>query len=216
MVPVSPESKVIAIDVVLRPDEASEDFAIRLGESLPTDCPFTLNRTDRLAHCSLFMAHVRSADLPAIKAVLLIAAAAITRPFELSGEPETYDQQPDPIMSGIKLERSSELQQLHRAIVEGLRPFAGAKPDAASYILDPTESQVRDRSLRWTADYLSKSAGEHFHPHITLGVGEPNWSLANWPISCRLDRLALCQLGNYNTCRRVLAEWSLTPNTPGV
>ncbi len=204
-----PGQDVIAIDVVLRPDAAGEDLAIRLSESLRPESPFTLNRIDRLPHCSLFMAHVATSDIDRITDQLAPIAAA-QRSLVVQAQFETYpSQSPPPLTTGIEIERIPELQELHERIVTALRSFGGRPVASDAYVLDPTESEVRPKSIEWTKQYLTDASCERFHPHITLGKGEPTAPI-EWPVSMTLNRLALCQLGNWNTCRKLLAEWPCT------
>ncbi|MCR4311593.1 MAG: hypothetical protein NUV54_03460 [Candidatus Taylorbacteria bacterium] len=69
---------------------------------------------------------------------------------------------------------------------------------------------IRPGSVEWVRDYLKKHTNVNgFHPHITISVGgEPNVGL-QFPISFTASRLALCHLGNGNTCRKILAECPL-------
>lgn len=69
---------------------------------------------------------------------------------------------------------------------------------------------IRPGSIEWVRNYRDKHSHGAYHPHITISVGGvPNVNL-DFPISFVATRLALCHLGNGNTCRKILAKFTLS------
>ena len=66
----------------------------------------------------------------------------------------------------------------------------------------------RSADIEWVATFRQQSALQRFDPHITIGVGALNARVA--PTSFVATQLAMCQLGRFCTCRRVLRAWTLT------
>jgi hypothetical protein len=67
---------------------------------------------------------------------------------------------------------------------------------------------VNKSTLLWIENFPAESVYEKFFPHITLGYGQT--TLENLPIDFKVPKIALCQLGNHCTCRKVLASAELT------
>src|SRR5205809_1113023 len=70
------------------------------------------------------------------------------------------------------------------------------------------EGDARVRDVLWVAGYRLKSSFGSYTPHITLGHGgEPPWIE---PFSFEATTAAVCHLGRFCTCRRVLRQWTLS------
>ena len=73
-------------------------------------------------------------------------------------------------------------------------------------------SRRADADVEWVRQFRTQAAHGRFDPHVTVGVGtlqEPG------PLpAADGTRVALCQLGRFCTCRRILAEWTLTAQEP--
>jgi len=100
----------------------------------------------------------------------------------------------------------TKIQELHEALMEISAPCVSTG-DESSFFTDPGE-QIRASSLDWTTNFRDKASGPNFEAHITLGIGHKP-KLEDKLEFC-IYRLAVCQLGNYNTCRKILKEWRLT------
>jgi 2'-5' RNA ligase len=69
---------------------------------------------------------------------------------------------------------------------------------------------VSESTLLWIKSYREKSSFANFRPHITIGYGRS--ANLSYPAQFHLAKLALCQLGNHCTCRKVLASVKLGAN----
>lgn len=112
-------------------------------------------------------------------------------------------------VSSFQIERSEAIQSLHEEVMRTLRPYFSYDVTAETVLAPP---QVSESTLHWIKNYPEKSSFERFFPHITLGYGQINdfsfdsreeWS---FPMKFNTSKLALCQLGNHCTCRKILAE----------
>jgi hypothetical protein len=104
-------------------------------------------------------------------------------------------------VASLDIAHSRELTMLHESIVTAFRPLLTQ---------DVTEEDLNDAppidpsSLDWINHYIPDHCFQNFWPHITLGFGVLSDSFQ--PFSFHASRLAICHLGNYCTCSRVLAE----------
>ena len=106
----------------------------------------------------------------------------------------------------LDINPTRELSALHESIVNIFQPLLTQDADeAAINDLPPISSDA----IAWINHYIPDQCFDNFWPHITLGFGDPPSRFQ--PISFRGSRLAICHLGNYCTCRTILAEAILKP-----
>jgi hypothetical protein len=67
--------------------------------------------------------------------------------------------------------------------------------------------EVAASTLLWIKNYRKKSSFEFFFPHITIGYGQVENHFQ--PETFAASKLALCQLGNHCTCRKILVSIKL-------
>ena len=91
--------------------------------------------------------------------------------------------------------------------MDRLQPYESGAGDEAAFFRDALEP-ARRADVEWVRQFRTQAAYGRFDPHVTLGVG-PLRQLDPLPAADTV-RVALCHLGRFCTCRRVLAEWSLT------
>jgi hypothetical protein len=99
-----------------------------------------------------------------------------------------------------------ELAALHESIVGAFKPILTQDVDDDAIDDSPP---ISPDAIAWINHYIPDQCLDHFWPHITLGFGDP--SAAFQPISFLGSRLAICHIGNYCTCRTILAETFLKP-----
>ncbi|MFH0853542.1 MAG: 2'-5' RNA ligase family protein [bacterium] len=100
-------------------------------------------------------------------------------------------------------ENIAQIQAMHETLMEVSKPFA-VNGDGKSFVSDPGE-QILSSSVDWATNFREKASGPNFEAHITLGIGyKPNLEKE---VEFIIDRLTVCHLGNFNTCRKILKEW---------
>lgn len=193
---------LLALDVALLPPAACRPRLAALNAAL--DAPphgFRFDDT-HLPHVTLaqqFVAADRLGDLARRLADLVRAAAPLRlRSAGLSRGRTT---------SSLRLAPTAALARLHAGVMDALLPFDAGPGDASAFLSNGEPPRAAD--LEWVTRFREQAAHADFDPHITLGVGVAPGAAAALDIVA--DRVALCHLGRYCTCRRVLAEWTLTP-----
>jgi 2'-5' RNA ligase len=94
-----------------------------------------------------------------------------------------------------------------RALHAGLRVDLGkvrAPAGNAMGFFGNLDGQLADSHIRYVEQFSRIAGGRAFRPHITLGAGAT--SMEPPVADFRVDRLAVCQLGEYWTCRRLIYE----------
>jgi len=193
----------IAIDIAILPPEDIMDLAIDLNNSLTNNKrpELILNKTNTLPHASLAMGAIEEEDLPKIKEILDKVQQKY-KALELTIIKDSAPAKPNGEKSAVCLdfEKTPELQKLHEHLITAIQPFASYDATTEVFYDYPNVDEV---SLFWVNYYL-KSSFENLKPHITIGKGD--MKLVKYPIKFKATRLALCHLGNYCTCKKILHE----------
>jgi len=197
----------IAIDVVLLPSEEMMDRAIKINKELLKGFgnKIILDKEKSLPHISLCMGAINEEDLPKIQEILENTAKNFST-FDLTAEniiPEMI--QNGEKISGIIIKDTKQLIKIHETIMKILWNYLSFDIDTSMFY---NPSEVEEISLGWVKAFLKYYHDTSlFQPHITVGLGETD--KFNFPVKFTSQTLALCQLGNYCTCRNKLISIDL-------
>jgi 2'-5' RNA ligase len=194
----------IAVDVVLFPDQPMAGRTIGISRKLSrnNNDKIVLNDSSSLPHISLAMGAVDLSSIDEITTILSdIAAARQTLCLKIRAFCTNVISTGETI-SEFSIENAPDIQSLHETVMSRLRTFFSYNISADMLLSPPA---IEDFSLFWIRNYPKNSSLKNFSPHITLGFG----TLQNvqFPPSFHASTLALCHLGNYCTCRKVLYSW---------
>ena len=199
---------VVAIDVAVLVPPSIAGSAGELNRVLAGQRPDALRLDDtHLAHVTLaqqFVERARLEDLfaeldrilrhePAI--FLRVAGTVVDRGTVL-----------------FTIERTPDLHRLHEQIMDALEPFESPDDGAAAFQADG--ERIRPQDVAWVRNYREEAAYLHYLPHVTIGHTDQARAVtigaaAGRPIEAQGDRVAVCRLGRFCTCRAVLREWRL-------
>lgn len=197
-------SNLLAIDIVLLPSPQIMDQIISLTSHLAA-ADTRLNKTDCLPHLTLAMGALEQSSIPEVSEVLQ-ELAENSRKLEIKLLKTKYYDTPDKKhFSELVVEPSPELMRLHSDVMEEFRPFVSDVNVETNMFFNPPE--VAEISTYWVEHYFDKKSPRDFRPHFTLGEGNAIYikTLKEFMV----DRIALCHLGTYCTCRKILAEFNL-------
>jgi hypothetical protein len=197
----------IAVDIVLLLSEEMTEMAISANKELLKQNPhkIVLDKKNSLPHISLAMGCIESNKINEIDNILQTIAQekTIRRPLRAIGI-EIQDRGNGEKVSGFKIEKPPTLQSLHAAIMLKMVPYFSYDVKA-EMLVNPSE--VNELTLYWIMNYPENAGFENFYPHITIGCGE--LSNLSFPVEFTVSQLALCQLGNECTCRKILTSVNL-------
>lgn len=198
---------LVAIDVALLPPEDIALAARTMSAALRADQPggFALDET-HLPHITLVQLFVRRRDLPAVYSAIDTVLAGFGSLALIIPEVGVVSEGPSLDISFFVVEPTPDLRRLHEELVAQLRVFAQYPGSEQAFLRDPGE-RVRPGSVAYTNAFMKQYAGANYQPHITLGVGATTDSGA--PLTGTASVVAVCHLGNFNTCRKVLHSWVL-------
>src|SRR3989338_3443148 len=198
----------IAVDVVLSPSDTMTDIVIEANRKLlqKVGGKIALNKENCLPHISLAMGALKKADVPVVSEIL----GKIAQQFSIMTLHATRvscgTTPAGKKVSGLEIENTKDLQLLHETIMRGFAPYItyDASPEMIHGYPD-----VDEESLHWINNYQEKASYKNFSPHITLGFGEVE--ATKLTIRFTASQLVICHLGNYCTCRKILALANLEP-----
>ena len=199
----------IAIDVVLLLSAEMTAKVIEINRELIKNNTnkIVLNAHDCLPHISLCMGVIDDTNLLQVRAKLGSISTNLS-PLQLSAENIRADViTTGEKVSGLRIKGEPSLQKLQVAVMDALWPYLTYDVDA-NMLHNPQE--VEEVTFTWIKGYAKKYEDPSlFHPHITAGVGETNTFNDEFPMSFDASTLALCQLGNYCTARKILGAFKL-------
>ncbi len=199
--------KRLAIDVVLLPPDPVMDMALAWNRTLLKNGSqiIVLDKNHRIPHVSIVMGCLSIENLERAISVLK-AVSASHRAMKLDVSRIKTATTASGTVTSFDIEPSHELLRLHESIVTSFSPLLTQ---------DTTEADLNDlppieaSALEWINNYISDHCYNRFWPHITLGFGDSPNNLT--PFTFEASRLAICHLGNYCTCTKILTETVLRP-----
>jgi len=197
----------IAVDVVLLPSEEMADKAIAANKELLKEYAdkIVLDKESCLPHISLAMGCIDETDIDEIDTILrTIAEESSLGQLSAVGIHIETNRAGEKV-SVIEIEKTEALQSLHEEVMHRLAPYFSYDVKADMVL---SSSETGESTLDWIKNYPEKSSFEKFFPHITIGYGKIN--NFSFPIIFSASKLALCQLGNHCTCRKILSSTNLT------
>lgn len=203
----------IVVDVALLFPANLEKKLIKINHSLKRDyspAKIYLNEENCFPHISLLMGVIDESQLEGIAKKLDYLASKFNPPklninnIELETLP-TKDK--EVYISGISLKKNSLILELHRSVVENLKEFLSEGEINERMMYASIEIDAKDTPwmFQYIQNFLKNSSYEKFNPHITIGDGVLKKQRGT-PKGLTASRIAICQLGNYCTCRKILYE----------
>jgi len=198
--------QTLAIDIALLPPndimERAKEMNTQLWEQ--TQKGFRFDES-HLPHITLLQQFIHRSNLEQVVATITETIASTPAINITIAETHLGSLQEGGFqISDWRVEPTAALSLLHQKIFSSLELFV-TTGDRAGFFLDPGE-EVRELTWQWTNNFRASHNDKAFAPHLTLGNGRAE---PVEPFSFTSSRLALCQLGNFNTCRKILHEWSL-------
>ena len=187
-------SDYLAVDIVILPPSEVMDKAIALNKEYESH--FILNKNDRLPHITLMQAVVKKSDLEKAE-IKLKAIANSFKPLKLSANIVKT-----PAFT-LEIQKTLQLNNLHVTVMDEFK-------DLVSYVARADQFYdeiVNDGAVVWVKNFLVNSAYDKYHPHITFTTSEP--ADLEESMEFTANRRAICHLGSYGTCRKILFETKL-------
>jgi len=195
------ETTSVAIDVALLVPDTLGRVLTGLNRTLqPPPEGFRFDAT-HLPHLTLAQLFVRVGDLAETTRV---AGAVLQDQAPLAVATTQVSCQR--VSTTLGVTGTDELVALHRRLMNCLESFNGNDGGTEAFWTDGDIPRAAD--VNWVATFREQAAFHRFDPHITVGVGQLEEEVERTPFVA--TEVALCHLGRFCTCRRVLTAWTLT------
>jgi len=211
------KNDITAIDICLEPDATMVQHATAVNERLLKVFPkgFSLDASHR-PHVTLVQRFVLTENLDKVYAAVgqVFANNNVTG---LKLEAFKYYYMPDKSLglSGIVVKPTPELIKLEMQVIDAVTPFVVKTGTSAAFVTGDVP-EVLPELITYVSDFVPKSCGEHYHPHVTTGLApreyldkmlaEPFETFTFSPAGA-----AVYHLGHYGTAAKQLHQFDLKP-----
>jgi phosphoserine phosphatase len=204
---VGQQEKLIAIDVLLEPDQTMVARANAINARLRADYPkgYALDAT-HAPHVTMLQCFVREKDFDAVTgAVMKVLSKERFGELQLKATGLISGPWDGVALHAILVERSPQLMRLQQKVADALAPFSVSGGTAAAFIDTPPNADI----VGYVADFAPKSSGANYMPHVTVGASTEAFAkkLKAEPFetfSFRPTDAAIYQLGNFGTAAKEL------------
>jgi len=211
-------NEITAIDISLEPDATMIQHAQAVNDRLRKVFPkgFALDATHR-PHITLVQRFVLTENLDKVYAAVgkVFASANVTG-LKLEAFKYYYIPDKDLGLSGIVIKPSPELIKLEMQVIDAVSPFTVKTGTSAAFVTTPEDPEVLPMLITYVTDFVPKSSGEHYHPHVTTGLAprkyldkmlaEPFEKFTFSPVAADVYHL-----GHYGTAAKKLKQFDLKP-----
>ena len=201
----SNKQSMLVVDIVLIPPRAIREKAIQLNKSLASSAvsDFLLDHETYIPHISLLMGAVEEKRIGELQQKL-DSLAEKTSAIQLTIPAYAVSILPNKkYLSSLIIGKNSELQKLHETLLKKTSSLL-QYDEVSKEMFFQGPSLIPELSVSWVKQFKRDSSKTNYQPHITLGLGELQKVVL--PMKFKASELALCQLGNYCTCRKIF--WS--------
>lgn len=198
----------IAVDIVLLPPEEIADLAIKLNRELSgTETNKIIlgkNEGEAMPHMTLAMGCIEERDLGEIEKILdRVSGGVIIPKLEIYGI-DTEKIRGDITVSSLGINKITEIQELHEKISREFKEIFSGEATREMFC-----GSVSMEEFSYIDDFSEIASFQKFYPHITIGLGEIQNPPISFPIKFRPAKIAICHLGDYYTCRKILWDKDL-------
>ena len=210
---------ITAIDIVLEPDATMIQHAEAANAGLLRNYPkgFALG-DEHKPHISIMGGYFYTADLDNVYVATgnVLASEKVTS-WKLTALEYYYMPLKNVGIGGIVVQPTADMVRLQKKLIDTLTPFtapAGAGT-AAAYATTPLDPDINQATLDAVATYFSEHTGDHYSPHVTIGVGTIDYLdtllAAPFPtFTFSPVGMSVYQFGNYGTAMKQLHSFKLT------
>jgi len=195
--------KKVAIDIALIPPKEIIDLSVEMSKSMQPN-KIELHPTRQIPHITLVMGGVLEDDLPKFQKIVDQVVMKF-RPLDLQIMGINYTG----ASTEFSIQKSNQIKKLHQRLLQELDGFLKFNCELDSLY---DHKNTNEKTLFWINGFEKYRANDDYRPHITLGLGGLDESAAEkikLPIKFKVEKIALCHLGNFCTCRKILFETDL-------
>jgi hypothetical protein len=210
---------VTAVDIVLEPDATMIQHAQAANAGLLKNFAKGYALGDEHApHISVLGGYFHTANLDEVFAGAgKVLANEKVKSWQLKAFKYYYIPLKEIGLGGILVEPTSDLIRLQDELFEAIGKFMApaGSGTAAAFKTTPQDPDINQATIEAVATYFSGHRGEHYSPHVTIGVGTTDYLnallAAPFPeFTFSAAGASAYQFGNFGTAAKQLHSFKLT------
>src|SRR5271167_352362 len=217
MSPSTEKNSVTAIDIVLEPDSTMIQHAQEANARLLKNFPkgYSLD-AEHKPHISVMGGYFYTANLDKTYAALeTVLATEKVLSWKMKAFKFYYMPLKEIGLGGIVVEPTADMIRLQKKLIDALTSFMSPAGSGAAFATTPADPDINEATLNAVATYFAQHTGEHYSPHVTIGVGTVDYlnALLAAPFSTFTFSAAgasAYQFGNFGTAAKQLHSFKLT------
>jgi hypothetical protein len=213
------QHSVTAVDIVLEPDATMIQHAEAANAGLLKNFPkgYALG-DEHTPHISVIGGYFYTANLDELfAAASKVLASEKVKSWKLKAFKYYYIPLKEIGLGGILVEPTPDLIRLQDELFEAISKFwaPASSGTAAAFKTTPQDPDINQPTIDAVATYFSEHRGEHYSPHVTIGVGTIAYldALVAAPFPTFTFSIAgasAYQFGNFGTAAKQLHSFKLT------
>src|ERR1700733_46729 len=172
------QNDVTAIDILLDPDATMIQHATAANARLLQNFPkgFTLGGA-HAPHISVLQRYVKTANLDQVYAAAdKVFAEENPTSWKLTAFKYAYVGSArlgnETVSVGnILIKPTPDLLRLQQELIDAVTPFTAPTGTAAAFVTTPQDPDIVPQLLPYVAEFVPKHSGDHYAPHVSIGVG---------------------------------------------
>ena len=210
---------ITAVDIVLEPDATMIQQAQAANAGLLKNFPKGYSLGDEHApHMSVIGGYFHTANLDEVFAgASKVLASEKVMSWKLKAFKYYYIPLKEIGLCGILVEPTADLIRLQDELFEAIGKFMApaSSGTAAAFKTTPQDPEINQATIDAVANYFAAHRGEHYSPHVTIGVGTIDYLnallAAPFPtFTFSAAGASAYQFGNFGTAAKQLHSFKLT------
>jgi hypothetical protein len=213
------QQPITAVDIVLEPDATMIQNAQAANAGLLKNFPKGYSLGDEHApHMSVIGGYFHTANLDEVfaGASKVLGSEKVTS-WKLKAFKYYYIPLKEIGLGGILVEPTADLIRLQNELFDAIGKFMapGNLGTAAAFKTTPSDPEINQGTIDAVANYFVAHRGEHYSPHVTIGVGTVDYLnallAAPFPtFTFSAAGASAYQFGNFGTAAKLLHSFKLT------
>jgi hypothetical protein len=213
------QNPVTAVDIVLEPDATMIQNAQAANAGLLKNFPKGFPLGDEHApHMSVIGGYFHTANLEDVFAgASKVLASEKVMSWKLKAFKYYYIPLKEIGLGGILVEPTADLIRLQNELYDSIGKFfaPASSGTAAAFQTTPSDPEINQATIDAVANYFATHRGEHYSPHVTIGVGTVDYLnallAAPFPtFTFSAAGASAYQFGNFGTAAKLLHSFKLT------
>lgn len=197
-------SGLMAIDLVLKPDEKMKTVAENMNAKLVNsdDVAGFAFDDSHFPHVTILPLVIKKTDLEKVLAIVKAEGQMDITLKSQTIEVGRIEGLPDEKLVSLNFEKKPELKKLQEKLLRKLKPYMQDDAPKDAFF---DEDKIQPQFMNYVENFTEQHTGDNYTPHLTLGV-EPKGFIHVTPPKeeFHFSGIGVYQMGEYGTARKEL------------